>query len=253
MNFKSYLKEPKKAALLIGGVAALILGTIFVLVKVPGMIKTLNKETSDKIEISKNGEKVTVTRDGAARWETEDGVFTETWEKAKTDAFFNYFEDKYLGAESFGESDNRIVFDGGESVNLSDDDELADVITGGGGGGGGEDGVSDYFENPPTSPPGGGGTWLTPTPRPTNPPTVGEESECRYWRLSYCVMWPSPPPPPTAAPTPGSTIAPPTCTELLNKTTGRTVITNELCVATPAPTPTLTPTPLPTSTPTPAP
>ena len=170
----------------------------------------LGEKKREKISIQKADTKLTVRADGRVAIEKGGKTSYEQWEDGKVTAFFSYFDEKYWGVGQKAEGeDSAVIFDGGNSLKLSDDDELVDELLGDGGSGG--SGGSGGEE-------GGNGE-------------DGEE-ECLYWRLSYCVNYPSPTPSPTPTP-PGlgeSVDLPPTCTDLNNQTTGRTTISNELCV-----------------------
>jgi len=111
--------------------------------------------------------------------------------------------------------------------------------TGGSGGSGGDSGtedLSDYFEDgatptpiptstpTPTATPAGGGT-ASPTPTPTSGPY--DPDLCVHWHMSYCVGESSPTPTPTPAGYEEGTL-PPECGS--NLETGRTVISNILCI-----------------------
>ena len=216
--------------------AFLILLTIglitFVVSKIP--TKQTLSGGSESIQLVSNGKKITVYSDGSA---FSDGVYVETWSKDKTDAFFTYYNKRYLTSET---GDIAITFVSGGDSHTSyapGNDELTNIIvneTGGGGGGGsgatptptGGD-IGSYFNSP------------TPTPLPygsSTPLPEGIPSWCKHWLLSYCADTPAPSYSPTATPVAtGPTPLPPDCNNLGNQQTGRTVISNDLCVATPTP------------------
>ena len=220
--------------------AFLILLTIglitFVVSKIP--TKQTLSGGSESIQLVSNGKKITVYSDGSA---FSDGVYVETWSKDKTDAFFTYYNKRYLTSET---GDIAITFVSGGDSHTSyapGNDELTNIIvneTGGGGGGGGGGGsgatptptggdIGSYFNSP------------TPTPLPygsSTPLPEGIPSWCKHWLLSYCADTPAPSYSPTATPVAtGPTPLPPDCNNLGNQQTGRTVISNDLCVATPTP------------------
>ena len=216
--------------------AFLILLTIGLITFVVSKIPTKQTLTggSQSIQLVANGKKITVYSDGSA---FSDGVYVETWSKDKTDAFFTYYNKRYLTSET---GDIAITFVSGGDSHTSyapGNDELTNIIvneTGGGGGGGsgatptptGGD-IGSYFNSP------------TPTPLPygsSTPLPEGIPSWCKHWLLSYCADTPAPSYSPTATPVAtGPTPLPPDCNNLGNQQTGRTVISNDLCVATPTP------------------
>ena len=234
--------------LFIGSVAILI----FVLVGVRGgLLKKLvgEERSAGKVTIRNDGAAVTVGRDGVVEFNRSGEISYEQWSTGKVSAFFDYYKSKYAGAnETDLVAGGIITFywdDGSESTYvIGDDDELSDIISedeGGGEDGGGGEPISDYFDDGDDDGDDGDGSddgdegswpWSTATPRPTVTPASGGDetlSECLYWRLTYCVRYRTPSPQPTATP-PGDVSLPPTCSELENKTTGRTVISNELCI-----------------------
>ena len=216
--------------------AFLILLTIGLITFVVSKIPTKQTLTggSQSIQLVANGKKITVYSDGSV---FSDGVYLETWSKDKTDAFFTYYNKRYLTSET---GDIAITFVSGGDSHTSyapGNDELTNIIvneTGGGGGGGsgatptptGGD-IGSYFNSP------------TPTPLPygsSTPLPEGIPSWCKHWLLSYCADTPAPSYSPTATPVAtGPTPLPPDCNNLGNQQTGRTVISNDLCVATPTP------------------
>lgn len=185
----------------------------------------------DSVTIQKEGNTLTVSREGMVRYETGDAVYEDFWEKDKVDTFFGYINSKYAGEGELitgRESYITIGSGGGTTVYILGDDELVDAVENETGGGGGSPS--------PTAPPGQSGGDGSPSP--TAPPgQEGESSgssECLYWRLSYCVRPRTPTPTPSSAPAEGE-IREPDCD--VNTQTGRTVIGNELCLPTPSPTP----------------
>ena len=231
----------QKNLVVIGAILAGIATLAFLAILLSGR-KSEDKNIS-AVAIQKNGGQLIVRRDGSVTYVFGDDSYSDTWDQDKTDAFFKHFEDTYLVAEgeyiTGGQNSVTVIVNGSQSSYVLDDDELVDVViddtTGGGGGPGGTGGTGGSGGSGGsggtggTSSPGGG----TSTPGPTMPP-YGPDPNCLFWRLSYCVRPRTPTPTPVQTTT--AVIRPPDCTE--NIQTGRTVISNELCVPTPSPTPT---------------
>lgn len=204
----------------------------------------------EKITINQNGSQVTVYENGAVIRRSPDGTETrEVWSLEKTQAFFDYYQSVYLDAEiedqvpmAAGGGASSFIEVGGDKYPILDDDELSDIITdpngdsgagdSGGGDVGGGDNLDDYFDDGDGGGSDGSGGGST---GGGGDQSEEEEEECLFWRLSYCVTFPTPTPAPspTATPGPDFEALPPTCEEILNRETGRTVISNELCVTEP--------------------
>lgn len=211
----------------------------------------------DKITVSQNGVEVTVYENGAVIRRNSDGTETrEIWSLEKTAAFFKYYQETYTGtgiSDSIATSSRSETGDfveiGADKYPIADDDELSDIITDPNGDGstggsgdvdpGGGDDLGDFFDDGGDSDDGASDGGSTGGGEGEDQPE-GEE-ECLFWRLSYCVIFPTPTPAPSPTPTPSPDFEalPPTCEEILNQETGRTVISNELCVTEPTPTPNL--------------
>lgn len=205
-----------------------------------------NANDISKVTINKNGNEITIHKNGRVDYSSGSGNYTDYWGQDKISAFFGYFDKNYLVGESdlLHAGEDAVTIDvNGETKTyvLGSDEEIADAAaedaqtpdgdSGSGGGGGGED-IDNYFTSSPspTSTPAPGGTsssTSTPTPTPPN----GGDPECLYWRLSYCVRKRTPAPTPTPAGT--AEIRPDDCES--NTQTGKTVISNELCIPTPTP------------------
>lgn len=224
----------------------LLLIFVFVLLAAVFIILLFRRSSQDqiseiqKIAINKDGREVVVSRDGSVLINNLDGSESEVWDEGKTEAFFGYYEKLYLGSEGYAVDENGdyIVFNDGRKISIKDDDELSDIIIDPDGDGGGD----DYFDSggdgsadEGDGDSGDGDGWFpmpTSSSYPTSttsPPSDGGDSECLYWRLSYCVRPRTPTPSPAATDGP-SVDLPPTCTEPINRETGRTVISNELCI-----------------------
>lgn len=221
----------KKQYLVLGLVVVFVVIVIIILAVMNRNVSKKARETDpskiSKVTYQENGTTLTIGRDGQVELKNRHRVSFQSWSKDKIDIFFSYLGENYLNQGSFGSGDDLVIYINGQSygVDLDDDEEIIDVIIDdvGGGDGGGDDGdgedISDYFSPP--------------TPAPTStPPGDGDDGdpECLYWKLSYCVRQPSPTPVPTSPPAEGG-VLPPECWE--NTFTGRTVITNELCVQEP--------------------
>ena len=190
----------------------------------------------EKILVKRDDGELSVYRNGLVEYKTKEGIFIDNWSIEKTNAFFSYYEENYVGGELAGGTGETVYLNG--VGYKSTGDELAEVVIGdltddGGGdgddGGGGDD-ISDYFGTPTPTPVGtGGGGYPTPTPTPT--PAGGIPSDCLFWRLSYCVKYK---PTPTSMPTPVSgdqyVIEAADCTEWNETQTTTTVINNTVCV-----------------------
>ncbi|KKQ95811.1 MAG: Blue (Type 1) copper domain protein [Candidatus Woesebacteria bacterium GW2011_GWB1_43_14] len=189
----------------------------------------------EKIVVNKNGTSITLEKGGSFTFRDKDNVYKDRWEAPKASVFIKYFKENYGGQSSFE--------DGVLTVILSSQDELFEIasgeVYGGSGGSGGDSGtedLSDYFEDgatptpiptstpTPTATPAGGGT-ASPTPTPTSGPY--DPDLCVHWHMSYCVGESSPTPTPTPAGYEEGTL-PPECGS--NLETGRTVISNILCI-----------------------
>lgn len=195
----------------------------------------------ESVTVIQNGEKITVFRSGrVVRTRADGSQVEEFWSSEKTAAFFDYYWETYgLG----GDLENITV--GGEGgLEIDPGDELSDIIfaddedgegdDGGGGGSQGDGGLDDYFPSPsPTNP---GGDYTPPPGGGEDGDGEGggsEEPECLFWRLSYCVIFPTPTPAvPTPTP-PGVIFYEPTCEDVGNQQTGKTVIGDELCISEP--------------------
>jgi hypothetical protein len=199
-----------------------------------------NGSPQDKIEITtKDGSKITINASGNVVYSKDEQTFSDFWSNQKTTALFEYFKNKYPdGFSTQEESTTTITFhSNGESYTVSiPQDEIIppveediqdpdDQDSDGGDQDDGDDDLSDLFTSPSPTP----GYTPPPTPTSTPAPPTGDP-ECLYWRLSYCVIMPTPTPTSTPAPPEQSTALPPTCQDTGNKQTGRTVITNELCL-----------------------
>lgn len=202
------------------------------------------KKTSDisEVKINRGGEEIVVRKNGRVDYISGDNTYIDFWSEDKINAYFGYFDKYYLLNESdlLRAGDDSITINvNGETKTyvLSSDEEIDDAAAedakdDDSGSGGGGDNIGDYFTNGPTPTPNpssspGGSTGPTPTPTPPN----GGDPECLYWRLSYCVRKRTPSPTPT--PTGTAQIRPDNCES--NTQTGKTVISNELCIPTPTP------------------
>lgn len=225
----------KKKSLVIG-LLSLALGMLILVVIFASRSGAEKRREIDSVTAQKDGNTLTVSRDGHVVYKTSKGVFEDFWDRDKTDAFFAYINKKYFGeGETITGGKNYIIINGQTSYLLTDDeliDQVADETSGssppGVGGSGGETGGSGSESGPTPTPTGGGGSGGN------SSDSGGSNSECLYWRLSYCVRLRTPSPTPSATPV-EVYIREPNCEA--NTQTGRTVIGNELCLPTPSPTP----------------
>lgn len=213
--------------------AIFILGVVLVAPKLVTPSTPKEEQKQIVIEDSSNGRKITFNRDGYVTYADANGSTSEAWESGKIASLFEYVTTFLQNGEG-----GYSVYINGELVgSLGEDDELVEVIinevgSGGGGGGSGGGGIGGYFPTPAPTPYNLPIQGSNPTPGPTLPPAA--PSWCSNWKLSYCAD----PLQPNVTPSPTSqTVAlPPDCNEPGNQNTGRTVITNVLCVgATPEP------------------
>jgi len=195
-----------------------------------GNLDISDTDKRESVTVMQNGEQITVFRSGRVVRKAADGTETEEfWSSQKTAAFFDYYWEIY----GQGEDVVSISVGGEGGFPINAEDELSDVILDDDSGDGGGGGLDDYFSTPSPTNPGGGGA------SPTTPPGGGgggggsTEPECLFWRLSYCVTFPTPTP---AVPTPtpvDTTFFEPTCEDVGNQQTGKTVIGDELCIIEP--------------------
>ncbi|OGM28297.1 hypothetical protein A2801_02460 [Candidatus Woesebacteria bacterium RIFCSPHIGHO2_01_FULL_41_10] len=227
----------KRLVYMIGGLLLLAMVFAGVLLLFGGSGKS---DELQSIEVRLGDQTLTVSRDGMVLLRTSDGEFQDQWSTEKTRAFFDYFNER-----TFEEGEYLLLLNseaGTQAVAIGDD-ELINVVINETTGGTGDDGnsgedIDDYFDDGGSS---GGGGGSTPTPPPggggsSGGGESGDDDTCLFWRISYCVEFP---PDPTPSPTPTDSpvqIKPPDCAE--NYETGRTVISSELCLPTPSPSPT---------------
>lgn len=226
----------KKNNKIVAGIIISLSVFIFFALLLRGKNVSTDNDISE-VTIRRGDETVRVGRDGKVNYFSSDNEYSEIWDEEKIKAYFGYFDKKYLLLDGqlvrAGNNTITIIVNGKEvTYVLSDDEEIDDQVIddaqnpddGDNGGGG----VDNYFTSSPTATPtsAAGGTSR---PTPTPPPWV--DPECLYWRLSYCVRKRTPTPSPTPVAT--AEIRPDNCED--NLQTGKTVISNELCVPTPTP------------------
>lgn len=225
-----------KSKRIVFGIIALVVGVavLFLLLSLRGNGESTNP--IDSVTIQKDGNTLTVSRNGTVRYTRGGEEFEDFWEEEKINTFFKYIDGKYAGADQIvsGGQNYLVINKGGSSsTHIIDEDELIDVIeneTSGGSGGSGTEGAGPGG-NGGSGGNGGGGSGSG-----GNGGSAGND-ECLYWRISYCVRYRTPTPTPVGTPPPAE-IREPNCEA--NTQTGRTVIGNELCLPTPSPTPTPT-------------
>lgn len=218
-------RSPKAIALSIG----IILGVMVLVILVARSFLTVKPAADNaSITLKRDGREITVSIDGSV---FENGVLVDTWDAEKTRAFFDYYNSQYASYEG---GEITLVFSGAGGTSSSSvpaGDELTEIIFNGGGGGGGGNGGGDtggIFESGTPTP--------TPLPYGSSPPLPSTSpSWCKHWLLSYCADAPEPSSTPTPNPTTGPTPLPPDCNNVGNQQTGRTVISNDLCIPTPTP------------------
>lgn len=231
------MKKPQ----LILGIVVLVAGSLILIALLASRGDAVQKKAIDSVTVQKDGNTLTVSKDGSVRYETDRGVFEDFWDSEKVNTFYGYLGGKYTGPGSLvsgGENYIAINSGGGSTTYELGEDELIDAVEDETAGGGGPPSpTAPAGQGPgggPTPTPGQGGSGAGfPTPTPYNP--GGPDPECLYWRLSYCVRPRTPSPSPSATPAPVE-IREPDCGD--NTETGRTVIGNDLCISTPSPTPT---------------
>lgn len=198
-------------------------------------------QTADEISLVKSGNELKVDRSGLVTYKTSDGTFSDFWNKEKTDAFFNYFENNYTGESQtlYTSSDQVVISRGGVNYTYSSsNDELTDAAiedsqtpdtnpednnTG--------DGVTQYFSPTPTPQASG---QPTQTPVPTSTSSGGFSDTCLFWKLSYCVIARTPTPVPTTTATPdpnANVIQVNNCGEYISEGNNTPVIiSNTVCI-----------------------
>lgn len=203
------------------------------------MPQELEADKRESVTVIQNGEQITVFKSGRVVRTLADGTQVEEfWSSEKTAAFFDYYWENY----SLGEDVENITVGGEDGVELHPTDELSDIIfdednNGDVGGGGGDEGggLDDYFPSP--SPTNSASVYTPPPGGSSGGGDSGsgyeEPEECLFWRLSYCVTFPTPTPV-VPTPTPQDVVFyEPTCEDVGNQQTGKTVIGDELCVTEP--------------------
>lgn len=175
--------------------------------------------------IQKDGAEITIGSDGSVWYMRDDESLSENWSEAKLRAFWEYLNREYMDDEPVltASGKNSVTINVGNNKYtyvLDDDDELVDAI-------------EDDIVNPPspeddpggsegsTPPPGGGSGGGTGG-------GGGGNSECLFWRISYCVRLRTPVPTATPGPQVQVDIREPDCQ--YNQDTGKTVLGDELCI-----------------------
>lgn len=178
------------------------------------------------VKVTQEGKELTIYKNNRVEFRSENGlVYSEDWEEEKINELLLYLQ--YQDTELEG---NTNVFYANGDTNSIDGSEIIDLIeddiTGGGG------------QTNPTSTPGSGGSsggsggGGNPTTAPWQRPPG-----CTYWRLNYCADRPATPTPISSAP-PGIEVPYEFDCELGGSmVSGRTIISNTLCINTPTPSP----------------
>lgn len=206
--------------------AALVL-VFFVLInfRKSGKVGQKPVVTSDSITLEKQGGMaITFRNSGVIEF---GGAFSQLWSTEDGSTLYDYIKKKIEAGEYSLEGGLYKVVIDGKVYYFDPGDEVIDTVFDEGESGGGG-GMGDLFNFNPTPTP------IQSGPTPTDSGGSGSSKkgidDCPFWRLSYCV-YPNPTPTPYIVPTAG--ILPPECGA--NLQTGRTVITNELCLSSPTP------------------
>jgi len=210
-------------------IAALSIGVIAVLSLAFFALRNseMLPEIVESVTVDQNGDQLVVSRDGSVVYKNAEGVFFDSWDANKTNAFFDYFDSKYTGDSqivSGAQNSVTIIKNGNSYTYIVDDDE--EIIAPSG-----EDAQTPDDNN------GGGG----PTPAPTSPPgggggIINPDPTCLYWTLSYCVVRVTPVPTatPQASTDPNANVIDAVdCGDYLSNNQAPTIINNTVCLPEP--------------------
>lgn len=229
------MKNNKKLLLLLLILFLTILFFIFVLLFFDNNQSSLNIKNAGEIKIVKENGNLIVNKNGKVLYTDINGsTYADFWDTKKTSAFFGYYEKNYSDLNMNNEcTQNCVIFGNGVSINsysiesdeLSEEvvDDILDQDNDENNGGSDEGNIDDYFDNSDQEDNQDGSE-----DQEQDQPS-GIDPECEYWIISYCVRKRTPSPSPSATPISVS-IYEPTCFDEGNQQTGRTVISNELCV-----------------------
>lgn len=221
---KSKLKSQVTTSNLIYAVLGFIAFIFALYYFLGGFSKNKTSEiTSDQIKLQKGTKTIIVNGNGVIEYYSESGVYYDYWDEGRTKSFFDHIRQKareYLASppENEGEGGYYITLylDGKEiKIWVSDDDEvitevfLADPSGDGGGGGSLDEYFDDYFNPSPTGVYSGS---ISPSSVPSGPGVVSAGSGQ----------------PPSGGG--GTTQSPVDCSLYQAQVTGRTIISNALCV-----------------------
>ncbi len=218
LTFKS---QGSKLLILVAVLVGVVILFVLLLARRPEKVASKPEITTDSITLEKEGGmSITFGKSGVVDF---GGGFSEVWRAEDKSTLFDYIKAKLAKGEySLNGGLYKIVING-VAYYFDANDEVINAVFDEGETGGSS--VGDFFDfritPTPTSKAGGGGG--------SGGSGGGGVDNCPFWRLSYCVYPPSPTP--TRAPATG--ILPPECGA--NLKTGRTVITDELCLPSPTP------------------
>lgn len=202
------------------GLIVFIFSAYFLLV---GMGRKTSSEISpDQIKLQKGDKTVIVNENGVVEYYSESGIYYDYWDEGRTRSFFDHIRQKareYLASPQAGEGNGgyyvTLYLDGKEvKIWVSDEDEiieevfLSDPSTDTGSGGSLDDYFDTYFNPSPT----GVSFSVSPTSSPSGPGVVSAGDGT------------------TPVGGSGTSQSPVNCSLYSAKVTGRTIISNALCI-----------------------
>ncbi len=229
-NIKEYVKP--RSGLLIILITFIIL--IFLLLVFTNRRSQVSQTKNEQVTIQVEDSEVTFYKGGLVEIKTRDGLFQKVWGEEKIRSIFQYAKAKVDAAKNVNQGYLLIVTIDGNSTSVvvnQDDAVINSIINelnggsgGGSGGSGGSGNGNNYFQPTPTS-----STSIS-TPTPTQ--GGGGPGGCQFWKLSWCIFFPSPTPTPvTVNPTPTVYLQTVPDCDLYNQVvTNRTIISNTLCI-----------------------
>jgi len=198
----------------------------------------LSLQKSGEIKIKKDGGELLVNKNGKVLFtDIEGNSYSDYWDTKKTNAFFSYYEKNYLGNDFDANcSENCVEFSSdvnNQNYLFSDDDELYNIVVedliDGEDNENGDENIDDYYNQNDNDSDNDQNNENQDDEEDQQGGGSGIDPECEYWIISYCVRKRTPSPTPLATPV-SVTIYESNCFDSGNKQTGRTVISNELCV-----------------------
>ena len=120
----------KKQPALIAAVAiAAVLGVIVLIFAASRGGGGTPQREINSVSVQKDGNTLTVSRDGTVSYKTSEGIFEDFWDSDKTDTFFAYINGKYTGSgELVTGGGNYISINGGAASYILGEDELIDQV-----------------------------------------------------------------------------------------------------------------------------